>query len=146
MKALGSSSHPILHSVGWRFFSLLIICVTVPFLLSMMLSSSRGDIEMLDRPQQTRLTFQHRPDEEDENEGFERSIIVDIRTIHSEVKELSDNNRPLSSVNCNPVPGVLSFHKPANSSKRWMPLDDLNATKDFTLSKVGEGAHYGLYK
>ena len=27
-----------------------------------------------------------------------------------------------------------------------MPLDDLNATKDFTLSKVGEGAHYGLYK
>jgi hypothetical protein len=109
MKALGSSSQPILHSDGWRFFSLLIICVTVPFLLSMMLSSSRGDIEMLDRPQQTRLTFQHRPDEEDENEGFERSIIVDIRTIHSEVKELSDNNRPLSSVNCNPVPGVLSF-------------------------------------
>jgi hypothetical protein len=37
------------------------------------------------------------------------AIIVDIRTIHSEVKQLSDNNQPLSSVNYNPVPGVLSF-------------------------------------
>jgi hypothetical protein len=25
-------------------------------------------------------------------------------------------------------------------------MDDLNVNKDFSLHKVGEGAHYGLYK
>jgi hypothetical protein len=143
MKALGSSSQPILNSDGWRLFSLLIVCVTLPILLSIMLSSSSGDIGMLDRPQQHRLTFQHRPDEEDEIEGFERSIIVDIKTIHSEVKALSDNNQQLSLIYRNTRPGLLIFSQ-ASKLEQTMDapnpsIDDLNASKDFSFNKVGRG-------
>ena len=77
-----SSSQPILHSDGWRFFSLLIVCVTVPILLSMMVPSSRGEsreTDLLRQHHQAGHTYQYRRDYEEESEEIEKSIIAQRR-------------------------------------------------------------------
>ena len=80
-------------------------------LLSMMVPSQHGDLQndLLSRQPQARCVQQYRHNKEEETEEIERSILVDIQSIRSEVHPLCVNNRPLSSRNENLIPGELSY-------------------------------------
>ena len=77
----------------------------------MMFPSQHGDFknDLLSRQPQARYVQQYRHNKEEETEEIERSILVDIQSIRSEVHPLCVNNRPLSSLNENLIPGVLSY-------------------------------------
>ena len=91
--------------------NIIIVCVTVPILLSMMVPPQHGNLQndLLSRQPQARYVQQYRHNKEEENEEIKRSILVDIQSIRSELHLLCINNRPLSSLNENLIPGLLSY-------------------------------------
>jgi hypothetical protein len=106
--------------------------------------------ELLNRQPHPRHVEPYRRIEEEEIEEIEQSILVDINSIRSQVQPLCVNDRPLSSLNQNPIPGVLSYSQAMELEQTMAgpnpSEDDLRASKEFTLYNLGEGVKYGLSK
>ncbi len=97
--------------------------------------------DLLNQQPQARYIDEYRRIEE-EIEEIKQSILVDKTSIRSLVRPLCVNNRPVSSLIQNPIPGVLSYSQ-AKELQQTMagpnPIEDgLRASKEFALYNLGE--------
>jgi len=88
-------------------------------------------------------------EEVEEIEYLESSVVIDMDKIRSELHPLCSNHGPLTAINTQPLPGVLSFSQVRNLEQAMasdLPSEEVRASKDFKLQNVGTEAQYGLFK
>ena len=151
MTALSSSN---IRSDEWILFYLLIVCLTAPILLTMMMqpqaSPFSAQVDLLQQPVRTpNIAGARQAREVEEIEELERSVVIYMERIQSLVHPLSSNH-PLTAVNSQQLPGVLSFSQ-ARDLEQAMASDNpsndqVEPDKEFTLRNVGREARYGLFK
>jgi hypothetical protein len=153
MKTYASSSSSI-HSDEWRLVYLLIVWLTAPILLAMMMQPRAlphtATDDLLKQPVRTPYIAGPRQAEEDEEMAeLERSIVINMERIYSEVHPLCSNH-PLTAINSQPLPGVLSFSQARNLEQAMVSdnpsNDQVQPDKEFSLRDVGREARYGLFK